>query len=171
MDTTIILVGPMAAGKSTIGKKLAQVLDCPFYDVDQVIEEKTGVHIPWIFEQEGEAGFRKREHDVLNDLMQRQGCVLATGGGTVLLPENRSLLKSRGLVFYLRVTVEQQLRQLGRDPGKRRPLLAKGNPREILKNLNALREPLYREVAQHVIEIEQYRVPELISCIIKLAKA
>lgn len=146
----IILIGPMGAGKTTIGRQLAQLLHKTFIDVDHEIEARTGVSIPTIFDIEGEDGFRSREASVLDDLSREPGLVLATGGGAVLEAENRAHLSGRGFVVYLHATIEQQLRRTGHS--SHRPLLAGGDPREILERLFKVRDPLYREVADLVID-------------------
>ncbi len=148
----IFLVGPMGAGKSTIGKYLAQHLKLRFADTDAEIEARTGADIPWIFDVEGEAGFRDREQQVVEEMTLWDDVVLATGGGVVIRPENRQALASRGYVVYLYATVEEQVRRTRRD--RRRPLLQKGDPEEVLRSLMASREPLYREIADHIIETD-----------------
>ena len=145
----LILVGPMGAGKSTLGRHLAQLLDRPFFDSDRVIEEKTGADIPWIFDMEGEAGFRRREQDVIDELTRESGIVLATGGGVVVPPENRTFLHERGCVVYLWTPVDIQLARTRNDKG--RPLLQTADPRARLETLFAERDPLYRQVAHHVV--------------------
>jgi len=149
----VFLVGPMGAGKSTIGKYLAQHLKLRFVDSDTEIEERTGADIPWIFDVEGEEGFREREQQVIEEMTCWDNIVLATGGGVVLRPENRRALGSRGFVVYLYATVDEQVRRTRRD--RRRPLLQKGDPRETLTALMAVRDPLYREIADHVIETDR----------------
>lgn len=148
-NLSLILVGPMGAGKSTLGRHLSQILDYPFYDSDRVIEEKTGADIPWIFDMEGEAGFRRREHEVIEELTALQGIVLATGGGVVVTPENRQLLHNRGCVVYLWTPVEVQLARTRND--RNRPLLQTADPQARLEALFTERDPLYREVAHHVV--------------------
>ncbi len=138
----------MGAGKTTIGRHLATELSLPFIDTDHEIEERCGADIPWIFDVEGEAGFRAREHKVLNDVCQNQPAVIATGGGIVMLEDNRTLLKEHGVTVYLHATVNQQLNRTGKD--RSRPLLNQGDPETILADLMAIREPLYREVA-HIV--------------------
>ncbi|MEO1901026.1 MAG: shikimate kinase AroK [Alcanivorax sp.] len=147
--TSLFLVGPMGAGKSTLGRHLAQVLDRPFYDSDRVIEEKTGADIPWIFDVEGEDGFRRRERDVINELTALDGIVLATGGGAVLNDDNRRHLHERGCVIYLWTPVELQLARTRND--RNRPLLQTGDPERKLQALLEKRDPLYREVAHAVV--------------------
>ena len=157
--SNIILVGPMGAGKSTIGRLLAKELRLVFHDSDKEIEQRTGVSIPLIFDVEGEQGFREREHSVIADLCQMQGIVLATGGGAVLRPDNRQALREGGQVIYLCTSVEQQLDRTSRD--RNRPLLQTPNPRQVLVDLMALRDPLYREVADIIIETDE-RPPRLV---------
>ena len=145
----IFLIGPMGAGKTTIGKRLAQLLGMRFIDSDHEVERRTGVDIPYIFEKEGEAGFRRREAEVIDELTQEQGLVLATGGGVVVTPQNREHLAARGLVVYLHTTVDQQLDRTRKS--NKRPLLQTANPRARLEALMAEREPLYREIADVVV--------------------
>ncbi len=142
----------MGAGKTTVGRQLSLDLHCPFYDSDAEIVERAGADIPWIFDVEGEEGFRRREMSTIDDLTQQSGIVLATGGGVVLSALNRQHLMSRGIVFYLQVTVEEQLNRTSRD--KNRPLLQTGNPEQTLRRLMEQREPLYHQVADHVISTE-----------------
>jgi len=145
MISNIFLIGPMGSGKTAVGRRLAHDLDRPFVDSDSVIEERTGVDIPFIFEKEGEDGFRCREAAVIDELTGRDGIVLATGGGTILADINRRHLTSRGFVIYLTATVRQQIERTSR--GKERPLLNSGDPQQILTELLAVRDPLYREIA------------------------
>jgi len=149
----IFLVGPMGAGKSTIGRSLAEQLGLPFEDSDQLIQQRTGVNIPTIFEFEGEEGFRRREAIVLEELTQQAGIVLATGGGSVLRAENRTALATRGVVVYLHCSPEQQYRRTLRD--KNRPLLQTEDPMAVLRELMAVRDPLYRQIADLVITTDK----------------
>lgn len=149
---SVFLVGPMGAGKTAVGRQLARRLGVPFMDCDAEIESRTGVDIAYIFEREGEAGFRARERDVLDALTQEPGIVLATGGGAVLLAENRERLAARGTVVFLETTVEQQLARTGR--GQHRPLLANTDRRAKLEDLARQREPLYRAIAMIVIRTD-----------------
>nr|WP_032881984.1 shikimate kinase AroK [Acinetobacter genomosp. 15BJ] len=149
----VYLVGPMGAGKTTVGRHLAELLGRDFIDSDHEIERKTGATIPWIFEKEGEVGFRLRETNVLNDLTSRSLLVLATGGGVVTQAKNREFLKQRGIVVYLYTPVELQLQRTYRD--KNRPLLQVENPEQKLRDLLTIRDPLYREVAHYIIETNQ----------------
>ncbi len=162
----LFLIGPMGAGKSTIGKQLAKELKLEFFDADQEIEARTGADIAWIFDVEGEEGFRKREAAVIDELSQLQGIVLATGGGAILNADNRNRLAARGTVVYLHTTVEQQVRRTLRD--KRRPLLRTEIPNDTLTDLMKSREPLYREVADVIVETDGRTVRSVSSDIIRL---
>ncbi|MBI2397626.1 MAG: shikimate kinase AroK [Xanthomonadales bacterium] len=141
----LILVGPMGAGKSTIGRRLAAHFALPFVDLDEEIERRNGVSVALIFELEGEAGFRQRESRLIEELCRRDGIVLATGGGAVLSESNRRLLHAHGFVLYLATSVAQQLARLARD--SKRPLLQAADRRERLEAMAQLRNPLYEEIA------------------------
>lgn len=156
----IALVGPMGAGKSTIGRLLAGILRAPFYDSDHVIEEKTGADIPWIFDVEGEEGFRDRETAALVSLLEIDVLVLATGGGIVLREKNRQLLKGADAVIYLKADTERLVQRTMKD--KNRPLLQVDDPRKKIVELLEERDPLYREVATHVI-LTDSRSPKMIA--------
>jgi shikimate kinase len=149
----IYLIGPMGAGKSTIGRQVASLLGLDFDDSDHEIQRRTGVDIPTIFDFEGEEGFRKREKSVIDDLSQRDGLVMATGGGSVLDPENRRNLSSRGFVVYLYCSPEQQYERTLRD--RNRPLLQTEDPLEKLKSLLEERDPFYRQTADIVVTTEK----------------
>jgi shikimate kinase len=155
----LFLVGPMGAGKSAVGRQLARLLNMDFVDSDEEIESRTGVDIPFIFEKEGEEGFRKREAKVIDELSARQGTVLATGGGAILDPKSRSYLGGRGFVIYLHTTVRQQLDRT--QHSRNRPLLYGDNKEEILEALMEIREPLYREIADLVVKTDGRRVKEV----------
>ncbi|WP_339080303.1 shikimate kinase AroK [Pseudomonas sp. TMP9] len=155
----LILVGPMGAGKSTIGRLLAKELRLPFKDSDKEIEQRTGADIPWIFDVEGEQGFREREQAVIEELCDVNGMVLATGGGAVMRSENRLALRRGGQVVYLHASVEQQVDRTSRD--RNRPLLRSADPAKVLAELFAVRDPLYREIADVVIETDE-RPPRLV---------
>ena len=149
----IFLVGPMGAGKSTIGRQLARQLHLEFYDTDAEIERRTGADIAWVFELEGEEGFRAREEKVIEELTELSGIVLATGGGSILSKESRNRLSARGIVVYLQTTIEKQVARTQRD--KRRPLIAEAdNPREVLENLAEERNPLYQEIADVTVHTD-----------------
>lgn len=152
----VFLIGPMGAGKSAVGRQLARLLHLDFADSDEEIEARTGVDIAFIFEKEGEEGFRKREAKVIDDLTQRDGIVLATGGGAIVEPQNRSHLGARGFVIYLHTTVDQQLARTRK--GRERPLLDNDDPRAVLDTLMATREPMYREIADLTIETDSRKV-------------
>ncbi|NQY34583.1 MAG: shikimate kinase AroK [Alteromonadaceae bacterium] len=149
----IFLVGPMGAGKSTIGRELAEKLHLDFFDSDQEIERRTGADIAWVFDLEGEEGFRKREESVIDDLSERQGIVLATGGGSVISPEVRNHLSARGIVVYLETTIDKQVARTQRD--RRRPLLQTSEePRVVLERLAVERNPLYEEIADVIVKTD-----------------
>ena len=145
----LFLVGPMGSGKSTVGRHLADLLNCPFIDSDAEIESRAGADIPWIFDVEGEVGFRRRETTVLKDLVAQPASVIATGGGAILAAENRELMARAGVVVFLNVSVAQQLKRTG--SGEGRPLLQQGDREETLTQLMAEREPLYRALADVII--------------------
>ncbi len=140
----------MGAGKTTVGRFLAKNLGLDFYDTDQEIERRTGVRVPTIFEMEGEAGFRKREVGMIDELTQMDNIVLATGGGAVLAAENREHLASRGIVIYLRASVHDLYLRTRFD--RNRPLLQNTNAQAKLEQLFSERDPFYREVAQHIVD-------------------
>jgi shikimate kinase len=156
-SSNIFLVGPMGSGKTAVGRSLARLLDYPFLDSDHEIETRTGADIPLIFEREGEAGFRRREHEVIAELTSRMNIVLATGGGAVLNPDTRRMLRAYGWVVYLETSVAQQAERAGRT--RHRPLLHGADPQQRLEELMQVREPLYREVADFVISTTRRRVP------------
>lgn len=162
----VILVGPMGAGKSTIGRQVANLLNYEFVDSDQEIEARTGADIPWIFDVEGEDGFRRREENMIDELTQRQSIVLATGGGAVLRESNRKAMNARGVVVYLQASIEQQLARTARD--RNRPLLQTDEPRKVLTELTKIRNPLYAEMADFVIDTDRGSVKEVASQIVEL---
>ncbi|MCC7461661.1 MAG: shikimate kinase AroK [Gammaproteobacteria bacterium] len=162
---SIFLIGPMGSGKSAVGRQLARVLGMSFVDSDHEIEQHTGVDIPMIFDREGEAGFRRREHDILAELTARERVVLATGGGAVLDEDNRRHLASRGWVVYLETSVEQQAERAGRT--RHRPLLQGVDPRQRLQELLCIREPLYRATAEFTISTNRRRVPQVVDRIVR----
>lgn len=141
----LILIGPMGAGKSTIGRILSERLNSEFCDLDREIEDHSGASIPWIFDIEGEQGFRERESTALVAVLERHPLVIATGGGCVLREENRVLLKNSGIVIYLQTSIEQQLNRTTKD--KNRPLLNTENPKQVLINMAKNRNPLYQAIA------------------------
>ena len=156
----IFLVGPMGVGKSTIGRVLSELLGLEFVDSDREIETSTGADIPWIFDVEGESGFRLREIRMIERLSAKQNVVLATGGGAVLAEENRARLSSRGVVVYLRASIAQQVERTSRD--KHRPLLQTADPETKIRELMAIRDPLYLEVADIIVDTNR-RNPRSVS--------
>ena len=161
----IFLIGPMGAGKSAVGRYLARTLHLSFVDSDDEIESRTGVDIPFIFEKEGEEGFRKRETAVVDDLSKMDGVVLATGGGAVINPDSRSRLGGRGFVVYLYTTVDQQVARTQK--GRERPLLESSDPRTTLQELLDTRDPMYREIADIVVETDGRKVKSVANEIIE----
>lgn len=149
----LFLVGPMGAGKSTIGRLLAAELQRDFVDSDHEIQARCGADIPWIFDIEGEAGFREREMQIIDELTQRSEIVLATGGGAVMNEHNRRALRERGTVIYLYATVEQQLRRTAKD--RNRPLLRNDDPQAVLRGLFEVRDPLYRATADLIVRTDR----------------
>jgi shikimate kinase len=149
---SIFLVGPMASGKTTLGKLLAKRLGLQFLDTDHEIEKKTGVSVRVIFEMEGEPAFRDRESKILETLSHQPSLVLATGGGTVLRPENRQILATRGLVIYLKPDIETQLKRTADD--RKRPLLQNVDRRAFFQALQRTRDPLYQEVADVTVSVD-----------------
>ncbi|GMV30531.1 MAG: hypothetical protein AMXMBFR59_26560 [Rhodanobacteraceae bacterium] len=157
----LFLIGPMGAGKTTIGRRLADQLQLPFHDLDHVIEEQTGATIPLIFELEGEAGFRRRESAALDQMSALHGVVLATGGGAVLDARNRERLSARGFIVYLETAVDVQLARLARD--RKRPLLAAPDRRQRLEQMAALRNPLYSAIADMTIRSEHDHAAQVVA--------
>ena len=152
----IFVIGPMGSGKTAVGKQLAKLLKVPFYDSDAEIEKTAGVDIPFIFEKEGEASFRKRECEAIDLLTQLNGIVLATGGGAILAEENRKHLKTRGKVVYLHTSIEQQLERTRHS--RHRPMLNVTDPEQRLRSLFAIRSPLYESIATVIVNTDHRRV-------------
>lgn len=149
-SANLFLIGPMGVGKSTIGRMLASALNRAFFDSDREIEAVTGADIPWIFDVEGEAGFRVREERMIDTLTQREGIVLATGGGAILSANNRANLNSRGTVVYLKASIAQQFERTSKD--RNRPLLQTADPLSRIRELMKIREPLYVETAHIAVD-------------------
>lgn len=161
----VFLIGPMGAGKTTIGKLLAQKLGYVFFDSDQEIESASGVPLTWIFDYEGEEGFRAREAKVIKQLTQKSGIVLSTGGGSIISVKNRAYLSQRGHVVYLAVDLETQLQRLRKS--QTRPLLKKAKPELILKKLMEEREAFYLEIADFTVDTTHHSVPAILNKIIR----
>jgi shikimate kinase len=168
MPQNIILVGPMGAGKTTIGRQIAKALGRDFYDSDKEVEKRTGATIPLIFELEKEEGFRLRESAMIKELLSKDSIVLATGGGAVLSEKNRKYMSNHGFVIYLCAPLEQLVRRTARD--KNRPLLQTKNPKKTIEELLTKRDPLYREVADIVIETDGLTVRQVVSKLQKIIK-
>ena len=165
----IFIVGPMGSGKSTVGKIISDELFLNFFDTDEEIESRTGASIDWIFDLEGEEGFRKREGNILEEMVQKNSIVLSTGGGIILSKTNRELLSSRGTVFYLSTPISVQIERTSKD--KDRPLLKNGDSGEILTKLHEERKDLYASVSDHVVDTENKSSQEVASEIIKFVKS
>ena len=149
----IFLIGLMGAGKSTVGKQLAKGLRKEFVDCDSELERRTGANIPLIFELEGEEGFRRRESALLDELTSQRGIVLATGGGVVMADTNRAALMSRGYVIYLKAPLELLVTRTSRD--RNRPMLHTEDPAERMRELYELRDPLYRQTADMIVQTDR----------------
>lgn len=161
----VFLVGPMGAGKSTVGKQLARTLGRDFYDSDKEIEKRTGVSISWIFEMEGEDGFRIREQKMIDELTKLKDIVLATGGGAILSEDTRRALRSRGNVVYLSASAEQLFQRTAKD--KTRPLLQAEDPKQQIVNLLTERDPLYKSVADVELRTGEQSIQHAVSEVIK----
>jgi shikimate kinase len=164
----IYLIGPMGSGKTAVGRQLARLLGVPFYDSDAEVERRTGVDIPFIFEREGEAGFRARERETIEALTALEPIVMATGGGAILDAGNRRMLAEHGTVIYLETSLGQQLQRVG--SGRGRPLLKGGDLAGRLKTLREVRDPLYLEVADHIVPTDHRRVPKVAESILQIVR-
>lgn len=165
----VFLVGMMGAGKTTIGRQLATALGREFVDLDQAIEARCGVRVATIFDIEGEAGFRRRETAALDEFTRKPGLILATGGGAVMAAENRTMLKTRGCVVYLRAGVDELYRRVARD--RNRPLLHTPDPRQRLADLVAQRERLYAELADITLDTADQPVSHVLQQLLPLLRA
>ncbi len=161
----IFLIGPMGAGKTSVGRYLASHLDKHFYDSDHEIEKKMGVSLTWIYDLEGMEGFRQREMRVIDELSSLSNIVLSTGGGCVETPEVREILQARGLIVYMEVSLQTQLNRLKRD--KKRPLLQGENPQEVLMKLWEEREPIYENIADLIVGTDNRSVRDVCDDILK----
>ncbi len=157
----LTLIGPMASGKSTIGRLLATELNMPFIDTDEWIEAHTGLSVSEIFETQGEASFRSLETQALKTLLQQEDLILATGGGIITTQENHTLLKQNSHIIYLKISPEAQLQRLSND--NTRPLLATENKKAILIKLQTEREPLYQRLAQSTIDVDHLNPEEVVA--------
>ncbi len=155
----------MGAGKTSVGRQLAKALKREFLDSDKEIEDRTGVSIPTIFDIEGESGFRTREQQIINELTQYDKLILATGGGAVLNKDNQKALQSRGIVFYLNASIDQLFQRTHRD--RNRPLLQTDNPKQKITELLEIRDPIYRSVADYVIETDGQSVRNVVDDILR----
>src|SRR5436190_14763756 len=167
--TNVFLIGPMGSGKTAVGKHLARLMRAPFRDSDAEIESRTGVDISYIFSREGEAGFRVREREILEDVTRETPIVLATGGGAILLEENRKVLHERGFVAYLRTSLEQQVERVRQ--GRNRPLLHDVDPLTKLTELMVVRAPLYEALADFSIATDGRKVHVVADAIFAAFKA
>ncbi|MEY4761898.1 MAG: shikimate kinase [Pseudomonadota bacterium] len=164
----IYLIGPMGSGKTAVGRQLSKLLGLPFYDSDVEVERRTGVDIPFIFEREGEAGFRAREREAIEALVQMEPIVMATGGGAILNEENRRLLAEHGTVIYLETSLSQQLQRVG--SGRGRPLLKDGDLAERLRKLREVRDPIYNSLADHIVLTDHRRVNKVAEDIVHIVR-
>lgn len=158
-STNLFLIGPMGAGKTSVGRYLAKHLNKNFYDSDEEIEKKTGVNLSWIFDLEGIIGYREREKNIIRSLSQLKNIVLSTGGGCVESESVRTYLRERGAVVYMEVSLETQLKRLKRD--KKRPILQGDDPQAILKRLWKEREPYYEEIADFIVQTDNRSVRDV----------
>ena len=168
-NRNVYLIGPMGSGKTAVGRQLAKMLHLEFHDSDVEVERRTGVDIPYIFEREGEAGFREREREVIDSLTQLTDVVIATGGGAVLLEQNRECLASRGRVVYLKTGIQQQLERTKH--GKQRPLLYTDDPEQRLRELMAHRAPLYECIANVTVATDGRHVRAVAEEIVERLKS
>lgn len=159
--TNVILIGPMGSGKTTIGRLLARELNRPFFDADSELEKRTGVNIPWIFDVEGEAGFRKRETSIIEKLTEKKNIILATGGGAILKEENRNFIKSRGVVIYLSVSIDSQIERTSQN--QNRPLLQVEDIKKQLQKLHQIRHPLYESIADFHIATDKHSINNIVT--------
>lgn len=165
MKPNIILIGPMGAGKTSVGRQLAKALDFQFIDSDHEIEKRTGVNIPTIFDIEGESGFREREKNIIRELVLKHKIVLATGGGAIILEETRNILKKHGLVIYLHAPVSMLYKRTMRD--RNRPLLQTEDPEAKLREIMESRDRFYRETSSMVVDTDRHSVRQVVKQILQ----
>ena len=163
----VFLVGPMGVGKTTVGRLLSEELGLDFVDIDREVELRGGGDIPWIFDVEGEEGFRIRESRTLDEIAMKSGQLIATGGGIVLCEPNREIIK-KAFCIYLKAELSQLVARIGKD--KKRPLLQKDDPREVLKKILEVRDPLYREVATCIVQTDARPMRQVVREIVRLFK-
>ncbi len=163
----VFLVGPMGVGKTTVGRLLSEELGLEFVDIDREVELRAGADIPWIFDVEGEEGFRIRESRTLDEIAMKSGQLIATGGGIVLCPSNREIIK-KDFCVYLKAELSQLVARIGKD--KKRPLLQKDDPREVLKKILEVRDPLYKEVATCIVQTDARPMRQVVREIVRLFK-
>ena len=168
--TNIFIIGPMGAGKSTIGLQLARELGRDFYDIDRELEKRTGVDVSWLFDVEGEVGFSARETKLLEELVKLSDIVLSTGGGTILRPENRQLLREHGRVIYVTTDLKKQFERTARNKYKR-PTLRGEDSHERIKCFEQERKPLYEEIADVAFLSSQRNVSRVVKQILKHIKS
>src|SRR3990167_5384595 len=165
MRNNIFLIGPMGAGKTSVGRYLAKQLNKDFYDSDEEIEKKTGANLHWIFDLEGIEGYRQREMKVIDELSALSNIVLSTGGGCIETKEVCQFLHQRGTIIYMEVSLQTQLERLKRD--KKRPLLQGENPQDVLISLWKEREPIYEEIADFTVATDHRSVHDVCSDILQ----
>ena len=162
----LFIIGPMASGKSLLGRKLSEYLDLPYVDMDKEIELRAGAEISWIFEKEGEEGFRDRESAVLKESSELESFIISTGGGAILRNENRELMRSRGKVIYLEAPIEIQLSRTLND--KTRPLIENVDKKEVFSVLSKERTPIYEELSDIKVPFKDRSKDELLNTVLKL---
>ncbi|MDC6480102.1 shikimate kinase [Gammaproteobacteria bacterium] len=165
LKNNIILIGPMGSGKTSIGKKLSKMMKFNFIDTDHLIEEKTGVDIPTIFEHEGESGFRKRENKILEDISNIENSVLGTGGGIIILEENRKIIKNMGFIVYLTASIKELVYRTEQD--RNRPLIKDGDTKKKIEEILKEREKIYENISNIKISTDNYDTVKLSKIIIK----
>jgi shikimate kinase len=165
LKNNIILIGPMGSGKTSIGKKLSKMMKFNFIDTDHLIEEKTGVDIPTIFEHEGESGFRKRENKILEDISNIENSVLGTGGGIIILEENRKIIKNMGFIVYLTASIKELVYRTEQD--RNRPLIKDGDTKKKIEEILKEREKIYENISNIKISTDNYDTVKLSRIIIK----